>query len=108
MADSSSFEMHVTITAVPMRADGPLDIGNHCERRACIAGQILPETQARGLYALVAAPDLLQFGTPLPEPVHAGLQPANAMYVQIQLDETRGGKIGRKRCGRRRKDGREL
>ena len=24
MADSSSFEMHVAITAVPMRADGPL------------------------------------------------------------------------------------
>jgi hypothetical protein len=63
---------------------------------------------ATRLYALVAAPDLLQFGTPLPEPVHAGLQAVNAMNVQIQLDETRGGKIGRKRRGRRRKDGREL
>jgi hypothetical protein len=40
---------------------------------------------------LVAVPDPLQFGAPLPEPVHAGLQPSCAMG-QIALDESRTGK----------------
>ena len=47
--------------------------------------------------------DLLQFGALRPEPVHAGFQPVDAMGVQIELDETRTGKIGRKRPRRGRR-----
>jgi hypothetical protein len=91
-----------------MGADGTLDIADHRERHACVAGEILPEAQARSLNALVAALDLLQFGTPLPESVHAGLHPVDAMGVQIKLNERCSGKISRNRPGRHSKDGREL
>ena len=64
LADSSGFEMHVAITAVTMGADGALEIADHRERHACVTGEILPETQARGRNALVATLDLLQFGSP--------------------------------------------
>ena len=56
VADGACFEMHIAITTVSMGADGALDIANHRERHACVAGEILPEAQARGHDALVAGP----------------------------------------------------
>ena len=87
MADGACFEMHIAITTVAMGAGGTIEIADHRERHACVTGEILPEAQARGRDALVAAFDLLQLGTLRPEPVHAGFQPVDAMGVQIELDE---------------------
>ena len=49
VADGACFEMHIAITTVAMGAGGTLEIADHRERHACVAGEILPETQARGL-----------------------------------------------------------
>src|SRR5437764_6473761 len=105
VADGACFEMHIAVTTITMGADGTLKIADHRESHACVTGELLPEAQACGRDALVATPDLLQFGTLRPEPVHTGLQPVDAMGVQIELDETCTGKISRKRPGRHSEDG---
>src|SRR5579872_3413465 len=43
LADGACFEMHIAITTVTMGADGTLEIANHREREACVAGEFLPE-----------------------------------------------------------------
>ena len=43
VTDGACFEMHIAITTVSMGADGTLDIADHRERHACVAGEILPE-----------------------------------------------------------------
>src|SRR5580693_8495285 len=100
--------MHVAIAAVTMGADGTLNIGNHRERHASITGEILSETEARGCNPLVSGPDLLQFGALLPEPVHAGWQPVDAVSAQIELDELRTAKISQQRLRSGSQNGREL
>lgn len=43
VTDGACFEMHIAITTVSMGADGTLDIADHRERHACVAGEILRE-----------------------------------------------------------------
>ena len=102
VADSAGFKMHIAITTITMGADGTLEIADHREGDACVTGEILPEAQTSGSDALVATPDLLQLSTIGPQPVYTGLQPIDAMSVQIELDETCTGKISRERRGLRR------
>ena len=99
LADGAGFEMHIAITTVSIGAGGTIEIADHRERHACVTGEILPEAQARGRDALVATLDLLQLGALRPEPVDAGLQPIDAMSIQIELDETRAGKISKQWLG---------
>ena len=54
MTNSARLEMHIKVTAVAMRADGAIDIGDHRERHAGVTGEVLPKAQARGRDALVA------------------------------------------------------
>ena len=82
MADGARFEMHIAITTITIGAGGTIKIADHRERHACVTGEILPEAQAGGRDALVATLDLLQLRALRPEPVHAGLEPVDAMGVQ--------------------------
>src|SRR5687768_1605293 len=43
VTDGACFEMHIAITTVSMGAHGTLNIADHRERHACVAGEILPE-----------------------------------------------------------------
>ena len=95
LADGARLEMHIAITAVARAAHGTLQIADHRKRDARVARQILPEAQARGRNALVAALDPLQLGALGPEPVHARFQTVDAMRIQIELDEMRAAEIGR-------------
>ena len=70
-----------------------LEIPDHGERHACIAGEVLPKTEARSRHPLIPTIDLLQFGTLRPEPVDSRFQPGDAMRVQIYLDEACAAKI---------------
>src|SRR5690348_8049876 len=91
--------MHITITAVAIGANRSVEIANHRESHARITGKILPETQASGSNSLIAAADLLQLATILPEPVQAWLQSANAMDVKIELYEPCASEISKERLG---------
>jgi hypothetical protein len=39
VTDGACFEMYIAITAVSMGADGTVDIADHRERHACVAGE---------------------------------------------------------------------
>ena len=91
-----------------MSAEGTPEIADHRERHACVTGEVLPEAQARGRDALVATPDLLQLNTIGPHAVYAGLEPIDAMSVQIELDETCSGEIRREPATCDREHCREL
>ena len=73
VANSACFKMHIAITTVAIGASGTIEIADHRKGHAGVTGQVLPEAQTSGRYALVATPDLLQLGTLRPEPVDAGL-----------------------------------
>src|SRR5579863_4113934 len=60
MADGARFEMHVSITAVAVSASGPFEVADHRECHAGVAGEVLPEAQARGRDALVTVLDALE------------------------------------------------
>src|ERR1700678_1823662 len=97
VAYGSCLEMHITITAVAMGACSTIKIADHRERHAGITCEILPEAEARGCDALVATLEMFQPGALRRESVYAGLQPAHAMHVQIELNETPGRKISNQR-----------
>src|SRR5580700_2277228 len=73
VANSACFKMRIAITTVAIGMCGTLKITNHRKGHAGVTGQVLPEAQTSGRYALVATPHLLQLGTPRPVPVDAGL-----------------------------------
>jgi len=91
VADSAGFKMHVAVTTITIRADSTAKIADHRKGDACITRQILPKAQTSSSDALVAIPDLLQLTTIGPHSVYTGLQPIDAMSVQIELDEACSG-----------------
>src|ERR1700722_16510224 len=105
VANSACFKMHIAIAPVTINISGMLEIADHRKCHAGITGEVLPEAQASGRQALVAPLDLLQLGTLRPEPVDAGLQPIDAMSIQIEPNETRARKIGRQCLGCNSEDG---
>ena len=93
MADGACFEMHIAITTVTMGAGGTLEIADHRERHAGVTGEILPEAQASGRDALVAALICSNSACSGQNLYTPGSQTVDAMGIQIELDETYG-KIG--------------
>ena len=73
MANSAGFKMHIAITTVSICASGTIEIANHRKGHAGVTGQVLPEAQSSGRYALVATLHLLQLGTLRPKLVDTGL-----------------------------------
>ena len=72
LANCAGFKMHIAITTVSKCACGTIEIANHRKGHARVTGQVLPEAQSSGRYALVATLYLLQLGALRPEPVDAG------------------------------------
>src|SRR5258708_26721575 len=100
--------MHVAITAVAMRTGGAVEIANHGECNAGIAGKVLPQAKAGGRDALIAVPDPLQPAVLRPESIYARFQFVDAMRVQIELHKTCAANVGGKRLGRNSENGRKL
>src|SRR5262245_39007761 len=73
LSDGACLQMHITVPAIAVGADGPIHIGDHRECYACVSGEVLPEAQAGGRDALIAGADLLQLGAAGPVAVYAGL-----------------------------------
>ena len=59
LANSAGFKMHIAITTVSICASGTIKIANHRKGHAGVTGQVLPEAQSSGRYALVATLHLL-------------------------------------------------
>src|ERR1035441_852026 len=72
LANSAGFKMHIAIATVSVCASGTIEISNHRKGHAGVTGQVLPEAQSSGRYALVATLHLLQLGTLRPKLVDAG------------------------------------
>src|SRR5260370_32497278 len=73
MANCARFKMHIAITTVAIGMCGTLEIADHRKGHAGVTGQVLPEAQTSGRYALVTTLHLLQLATLRPQPVHAAL-----------------------------------
>src|SRR6202051_34024 len=71
VANSACFKMRIAITTVAIGASGTIEIADHRKGHAGVTGQVLPEAQTSGHYALVATLHLFQLGTLRPEPVDA-------------------------------------
>src|SRR5437763_677270 len=79
--------MHITVPTIAISVDGALDIADHRECHAGVAGEVLPKAQTSCGDALIAGPDLLQLGELGPVAVHAGVQSIDAVDVEIKLNE---------------------
>src|ERR1700738_5571120 len=52
VANSACFKMHIAITTVAISTSGTIEIADHRKGHARVTGQILPEAQTGGRYAV--------------------------------------------------------